>query len=184
MKAGTESKTKLYMAIVLGIVAVLCVAWAVIPSGPASTVPQTVAPGAKTQTAAIESLDPQLRLDLLASSENVKYEGKGKNIFRASTETEPIEQVKVSPLLGNRGKQAPQVYTPPPPPPINLKFFGLTNTKGEKPKAFLSQGDDVWIAREGDVVNRHYRVLRISPREVEVEDLLNNHRENIPLTQG
>jgi hypothetical protein len=184
MKAGTESKTKLYTAIVLGVVAVMCVAWAVIPSGPASA-PAPRAASSGTKTAAVESLDPRLHLDLLTSSEDVKYEGKGKNIFRASTESEPIENVKVSPLLGHKGNvQLPQVYTPPPPPPINLKFFGLTNSKGEKPKAFLSQGEDVWIAREGDVVNRHYRVLRISPREVEVEDLLNNHRENIPLTQG
>lgn len=183
MKAGAESKTKLYTAIVLGVVAVLCVAWAVNPSGPVSApAPHAASPGAKA--AAVESLDPRLRLDLLTSAEGVKYEGKGKNIFRASTETEPIEKVKVSPLLGSRGNASPQIYTPPPPPPINLKFFGLTNSKGEKPRAFLSQGDDVWIAREGDVVNRHYRVLRISPREVEVEDLLNNHRENIPLTQG
>lgn len=186
MKAGTESKGKVYAAVALGIVAVLSVSWALLPRGPAQAPASGVAaPGGKIKSANIESLDPQLRLDLLANAEEVKYEGRGRNIFRASTGPEIIEKVKVSPLIGNQTKgPTAQGYTPPPPPPINLKFFGLANSKGEKPKAFLAQGDDVWIAREGDVVNRHYKVVRISPREVEVEDLLNNHRENIPLTQG
>jgi len=48
----------------------------------------------------------------------------------------------------------------------------------------LSQGDDVFIAAEGDIVDRRYKVLRISPMAVEVEDVLNNNRQSIPLTQG
>jgi hypothetical protein len=184
MKAGTENKTKLYIAIVLGIVAVLTVAWELMPSAPPTTRPVAVAAtGEKVKPAQIESLDPRLRLDLLASSEEVKYEGKGKNIFRSASEEVVIPNVSVSPLLSQH-LEAPKVYIPPPPPPITLKYFGITNAKGEKPKAFLSQGEDVWIAHEGDVVNRHYKIVRISPREVEVEDLLNNNRQNIPLTQG
>ena len=33
-------------------------------------------------------------------------------------------------------------------------------------------------------MNRHYKIVRISPTAVEVEDLLNNNRQTIPLTQG
>jgi hypothetical protein len=183
MKAGTENKTKLYMAIVLGIVAVLTVAWTLMPSGTASTAHPVAASNGKGKAGEFESLDPRLRLDLLASSEEVKYEGKGKNIFRSVQQPVVIPNVTMSPLLDHH-PEAPKVYIPPPPPPITLKYFGITNTKGEKPKAFLSQGEDVWIAHEGDVVNRHYKIVRISPKEVEVEDLLNNNRQNIPLTQG
>src|SRR5438034_339004 len=43
---------------------------------------------------------------------------------------------------------------------------------------------DVLIAAEGDIVDRRYKVLRISPMAVEVEDVLNNNRQSIPLTQG
>jgi hypothetical protein len=73
---------------------------------------------------------------------------------------------------------------PPPPPPINLKFFGFASKPGESKKVFLSEGEDVFIAAEGEVVNRHYKVLRISPTSVEIEDVLNNNRQNIPLTLG
>ena len=90
--------------------------------------------------------------------------------------------MKVPPLT--RQQQRARPNTPPPPPPITLKFFGISNSRGERPKAFLSQGDDVWIAHEGDVVDRHYKIVRISPTAVEVEDLLNNNRQSIQLTQG
>jgi hypothetical protein len=49
---------------------------------------------------------------------------------------------------------------------------------------FLSQGEDVFVASEGDIVDRRYRVLRISATSVEIEDILNNNRQSIPLTQG
>ena len=113
------------------------------------------------------------------------YEGAGKNIFRAAPEV-VIPRVKVPPLLPGQSEIPLPVMTSgsPPPPPINLKFFGYSSGKGERPKAFLSQGDDVWIAQEGDVVNRQYRIVRITPTNVEVEDLLNNNRQSIHLTHG
>jgi hypothetical protein len=72
----------------------------------------------------------------------------------------------------------------PPPPPINLKFFGFASKPGEPKKIFLSQGEDIFIAAEGDIVNRRYRILHISPAAVDIEDVLNNNRQSIPLTQG
>jgi hypothetical protein len=76
------------------------------------------------------------------------------------------------------------VPTIPPPPPITLKFFGFANKPGEPKRIFLSQGEDVFIAGEGEIVNRRYRVLRISPNAVEMEDVINSNRQSIPLTQG
>ena len=49
---------------------------------------------------------------------------------------------------------------------------------------FLSQNEDVFIAAEGEIVDRRYRVLHISPTSVEVEDVINNNRQSLPLTQG
>jgi len=185
MKARAESKTKLRVAIALASVAILSVGWSLLSTRGGNSAPTEVAePAVKVKTEVIESLDPRLHLDLLANSEAVKYEGNGKNIFRDMPERVNIPPVKISPLLRRQQEAAQNIYIPPPPPPINLKFFGVSNAKGEKPKAFLSEGDDVWIAREGDVVNRHYKIVRISPASVEVEDLLNDNRKSIPLTQG
>jgi hypothetical protein len=43
----------------------------------------------------------------------------------------------------------------------------------------------VFIAAEGDIVNRRYKVMRISPNSVEIQDVLGSGPpQNIPLTQG
>jgi|SRR6266404_1170598 len=123
---------------------------------------------------------PRVRLDLLRVSEETKYEGAGRNIFRAEAEA-PIPQPLVPPI--NRA-QTPVPTGPPPPPPINLKFFGFANRPGEPKKAFLSQGDAVFIASEGDLVNNRYKVLHIGVNSIEIQDVLNNNTQTIPLTQG
>ena len=48
----------------------------------------------------------------------------------------------------------------------------------------MANGDAVFIGREGDIVNRRYKILRIQSNQVEIEDVLNNNRQTIPLTQG
>jgi hypothetical protein len=129
------------------------------------------------------SLDPRLRLDLLKSSEAVKYAGNGRNIFLSQSEPEipkPLRPAKLPDQtvpVQNQG--------PPPPPPIELKFYGFANKPGEPRRVFLAKGDDIFIAGEGDIVDRRYKVLRISPSAIEVQDLLNpTNRQNIPITQG
>ena len=81
-----------------------------------------------------------------------------------------------------------QTYTPPPPPtapPIPLKFFGFASKVGEPKKIFLEQGEDVWIAGEGEIVDRRYKVVRISNNAVEIQDVVNSGPpQTIQLTQG
>ena len=139
---------------------------------PAPRVP--VRAGSRGAAPAAQSLDPTLRLGLLASVEGVQYKGSGRNIFR-SLEEAPIPQ-PLAPALTPTG--------PPPPPPINLRFYGFASKPGESKKVFLSQGEDIFIAAEGDIVNRRYRVVRIGVNSVEVEDLLDKRRQVLPLTSG
>lgn len=196
MKIGSENRNKLIIAVVLMVIAAGLIAqWlfssggassaAAIPS--ASSVPAVhtratrTAHGKKIPTVE-RSLDPTLRLDLLMASEDTKYEGKGRDIFRA--EAEVIPKAKFPAIVAHQAPPDPGPQLPPPPPPINLKFYGFASRPGEPKKIFLSQGDDVFIAGEGDIVDRRYKVLQISPTSVEVEDVLTNNRQSIPLTQG
>ena len=135
---------------------------------------------AKKTSKAPSSLDPELRYDWLQASEDTKYEGAGRNIFKAQAEIpQPVAPVGDKETEAEKGPPPP-----PPPPPINLKFFGFANKPGEAKRIFLSQGEDVFIASEGDTVDRRYKVMRISPTSVEIEDEMNNNRQSIPLTQG
>ena len=127
------------------------------------------------------SLDPTLRLDLLRASQETQYKGTGRNIFQSPIEIpKPDAPVVKSPDQRLRAG-LPQ---PPPPPPINLKFFGFASQPGEPKKVFLSQGEDVFIGGEGDIINRRYKIVRIGVGAVEVEDLQYNHRQTLPLTQS
>ncbi len=200
MQFGTENRTKTTVAGVLGLIAVVYAAVTIFggskpdASTPAAVVqkPQTVAmpaptparPSAGTGTRGaapvFSSLDPRLRLDILQQSEGTQYEGKGRNIFLAYEEPKieaPVKAVQVAEV-----PQGPP--PPPPPPPITLKFFGFASKPGEPKKVFLSQGEDIFIASEGDIVNRRYKVVRINAASAEIEDVLYNNRQSIPLTQN
>jgi hypothetical protein len=188
MKLGVENRNKTIAAGVLLVLAVgLLLNWLLgSPSAgtpaPASaagiTTPAVKAKSAKGKAAA-RSLDPTLRFDWLKNSEDTQYAGNGRNIFQ--------DQAEIPTPIAPAGKKEKVVYTPPPPPPpppINLKFFGFANKPGETKRIFLSEGEDVFIAHEGDIVDRRYKVLHIAPMSVEIEDVLNNNRQSIPLTQG
>ena len=127
-------------------------------------------------------LDPRLRLDLLEATEATVYKGSGRNIFSGSEpppEPPDIPEPQGTGLAENTVEQPPQ---PQGPPPINLKFYGFASKPGEPKKIFLSQGENIFIAGEGDIVSRQYRIVKIGPTSVEIEDVLNNNRQSIPLT--
>ena len=195
MKLGAENRKKLIISLVLAGTAILLVGRIFFASGPVPVNPEVAAPtpatrvdrsaprgrgrGGKDRKVAMApgSIDPTLRMDWLKVSEDRKYQGAGRNIFMTQVEIpKPVAPAVPVPIAVPQG--------PPPPPPINLKFYGFASKPGEPKRIFLSQGEDVFIAREGDIIDRRYKVLHISPTQVEIEDVLNNNRQNIPLTQG
>ena len=187
MKIGTEDRKKVIIAVCLLVLALMIAVRGFFSiqsgsnAGPAPTQASGVQPilGRKgpTQLLPENNLDPRLRLDLLQASADVEYKGNGRNIFRIGA-----EPVKALPQPVKPPMQV--INTPPPQPQINMKFFGFATRPGSGRKVFLSQGDDVFVAGEGDIVNRRYRILRIMPTSVEVEDVISNIRQMLPLTQG
>lgn len=195
MQIGSDNKKKVVWASVLGGLALLLVAYQLFsgPSAPvtaaqpatttvAGKAKKSISRNGKERPAAQERLDPTLDLRLLAQTEQTKYAGSGRNIFVAQVDIPAPVAPAVIESTGPIGPPAPP--PPPPPPPINLKFFGFANKPGEPKKVFLSQGEDVFIAVEGDIVDRRYKVVHIGPASVEIEDVLYNNKQNIPLTQA
>ena len=194
MKLGTENRNQLIALAVLGTLGVGMLAYELWPasSSPSPTAAQTAASPSKPamhRTASgkmvpvIEPrLDPTLDLSRLSQSEEIKYAGNGRNIFVAGS-VAVIERPRGRGVTDAANGPRPLPIIPPP-PPINLKFFGFENPPGGAKRVFLSQGEDIFIAAEGDIVDRRYKVLHISPTAVDVEDVLNNHRQSLPLIQG
>ncbi|HEY7351285.1 MAG TPA: hypothetical protein VH596_00835 [Terriglobales bacterium] len=202
MKLGTENRNKVIAAVALVVVALVLMATrfsgmlGLGSSNGASTAPVNVAanvdpiaspsrPSSRTnrspskKQSTVQSLDPTLHTGILKASEDTKYEGTGRNIFKVFVDIPKVITPPVTPEAQDPGP--PQ---PPPPPPIDLKYYGYATPAGGTKRIFLAQGEDVFIAKEGDIVDRRYKIVRISPNSVEILDVLSNNRQSIPLTQG
>lgn len=206
MQLGLENKKKATWAAVLGAVALLVFAYEFIPLLTTSSTPDSSAqaaapaiapltapktsgrvttPKGSKKAAKVESLDPTLKLDLLASSEKTEYQGNGRNIFVSQAEDVQIPKPVAKP---NTDQLNADQWRPPAPPavtPIPLKFYGFASSPGEPKKIFLKNGDDVFVAGEGEIVDRRYKVIRITNTSVEIQDVVSSGPpQTIPLTQG
>jgi hypothetical protein len=193
MKSDTVKKKKFIVALAMLCVGVLLLYRSLQTAPPAvraSIAAPIVEPVSKTQprtehryiaVSLKPTLDPRLRLDLLAESEDVVYNGAGRNIFVEHQEDIPQPLASVR-LPDKQQPEAPPALPPlPAPPPIDLKAWGLVNHGGGDKTVFLAQGDNGFVAHEGDIVARRYKVVKIGPSSVEIEDLLSNNRQTIPV---
>ncbi len=187
MKLGTENKKKTILAGVLMLLAVGLLVYQFSGGSESASPSQTTGtasnPGGakaarKGHALMAHSLDPTLRFDLLKSSEDMTYKGTGRNIFRSEAPPPPQDIPKPVEAALQQPAQ------PPPPPPSGLKFYGFAGPKNGAKKVFLLKGEDIFLAKEGDIVDRRYKIVRVGTTSVEVQDVLTNHTETIPLTAG
>ena len=207
MRLGTENKRQVYIvAALFALIVVIAVKELFFSSGGASTprpIPaQTASTGTNAHPAAgtplanagqnsqgadaekltNEGLDPTVHFEKLALTEGVEYAGTGRNIFSADSAPAQIENLVKGPRADQQAANAaagPAVYVPPKPPAIDLKYFGYTQTRDKSMKAFFSRGDDIFVARSGDIVDHRYKIGAIMPGSVQVTDLNYNNTQTL-----
>ncbi len=145
------------------------------------------------------TVDPTLRTDLLAKVRAVAFEGVERDIFRFGERKKPkvagpsAEEVKTAQeRLAAAAISAEPVETPKPAvrkptaPPIKWKYYGFANSsKDARKRAFLiGDEDEVFIATEGDVFKKRYRVVRIGVNSIVIQDLQFKDQQSLPLEQG
>jgi hypothetical protein len=201
LKVGAEDKKKVYWAAGLGVVMlvllvrVLWQAFGPSPSAPPSPAPVvTVARTANTnatpsmtvsgrqaaKVGGLAALDPTLHPEIMRSAESLEYTGHGRNIF-SQFSAPPVIPKPVASIRQTAVETGPP--PPPPPPPINLGFYGYAAEKTGQKQVFLLHGDDIFIASEGDVVDRRYKVVKINAASVQVEDIPYHNTQTLPLRQ-
>jgi hypothetical protein len=80
----------------------------------------------------------------------------------------------------------PATAGPPPAPkapPIPLKFYGFTAARAGAKRAFFLENEDVYVANEGEIVKKRYKVVRINMNSVVMEDTEFKQQQTIPLTE-
>jgi hypothetical protein len=206
LKVGAEDKKKVYLASGLGAVMLLLLVrflWQTFGPSPAAppappptvTVARPAATGGEaTQESAsvpvygrpaakvggLAALDPTLHPEIMRQAESLEYTGKGRNIF-SQFSAPPVIPKPVAAIRQAKVDTGPP--PPPPPPPINLGFYGYAAEKTGQKQVFLLHGDDIFIASEGDVVDRRYRVVKINSASVQVEDIPYHNTQTLPLRQ-
>ncbi len=197
MKIGTENKTKTIVAAVLLVFAAVMLYRWLFPSadGAATATPNVAAPRPATNPSAMvrngggktgrkggpllaQTLDPTLRFDLLKSSEDVTYKGSGRDIFRSQPEPPPIPKPLASGQTAQTGVYAASAAA------NQSEVLWLCQSKDGNKRIFLSQGEDIFVAKEGQVIDRRYKIVKINPTSVDVEDVLTNNRQTLPLVAG
>ncbi len=205
LKVGTEDKKKVYLASGLGLVMLILLGrflWQTFgPSDTPAPAPPTVvtaprpasapaagdsegnnSPAAFPHQAArisgLASLDPTLHPEIMRQTESLEYTGNGRNIFSQFSVAPPIPK-PIAPIRQAAVQTGPP--PPPPPPPINLGFYGYASEKTGQKQVFLLHGEDIFIASEGDVVDRRYRVVKIGPASVQIEDIPYSNTQTLPL---
>ncbi len=142
------------------------------------------------------TVDPTIKLDVLQKVAAVNVESTHRSIFdfsqapppppAAVAKADPKKGPPVpTPLASLPGNQATHPAGPPPtapPPAIPLKFYGYVSAvmQGNK-RAFFAEGDDIFIATEGELVKKRYRIVRIGINSVVVEDTQFKNQQTLPL---
>lgn len=175
-----EHHTKMVTAGVLLLLAVFAWECVLVPTPPttgSARTEQGFAGGhaeVRSRRMASIDLDPTLHLESLRLTETSRYQGSGRNLF------EPIPATPVLPGLTHHEFTLSKPAEIAVPFSTGLKFYGFSSDANSR-RIFLLKGDDLFIAQEGDTIDRRYRILRVTRDSVEIEDVLAGARERIYL---
>lgn len=140
------------------------------------------------------TVDPALKLDLLAKVQSVELGAPGRNLFVFGAAPAPAGPLPRVPTIAVKGPVGPMPppgpppppYTPPPPsaPPISMKYYGFKISRSDGNKAaFLLDGEDILIAGENDVIKKHYRIVRINAASIVIEDTDFKTSQTLPIQE-
>lgn len=183
---GTNNKRQVRLVVALFGAIVAIAGWEVYGSLGTSRIPTvgrpaTVNAAASTRRTSRSRLEPVLRIDQLARSEQVDYGAAGRNVFSAYVPPAPMEVPIASARPDAEVAAAPAA---PVIPPMDLKYLGYAQTKDKTYSAMFAHGNDTYMAKTGDIMFHRFKVGAIQPGSVMVTDLNYDRTQLIPAVAG
>jgi hypothetical protein len=140
---------------------------------------QAAGPGSPAAAAAAPIVD--VGLDRLRTGRE-ELQPADRNPFRFRPKPLPPPPPS-QPLMRPQPTAPPVPAGPPPPPPIPLKYIGFAETGGAPRVGFFSDGRGTPIpAKEGDILEGRYRVLRLGTDSTDLVYLDGRGRQTIRLS--
>lgn len=144
--------------------------------------------GSASQYIPIKVEDPKPRTDEIDRARKTEYKNVGgRNIFSRDIPVPVPKPIDPAKLPSTDPRSTNYVPPPPPPPvvaPLPAKFFGFgTVPNGTVRLAFLTIGEEVFVVREGEVFQNHFRILKINNTNLDYEDTTTNLRGSAPLDE-
>lgn len=161
---------KVLILIALGVVLAFVVFYNVKGGSPVAVAANS---SASYQPIAIEN--PALHLDRIERLRKLEYHPTGRDIFTAELPPppKPVRPAAAAPI------------GPPPPPPepalvVPFKYYGFSaDALTKKRRGFFTNGDEVFIAAEGETVQGKFRVITIGNAAAEVEEISTGRRARL-----
>ena len=116
--------------------------------------------------------NPQLHNDAVERARKTEYKSGGRNIFSRQLPPPPPPKYPVPVAKQPDIPPTPQVVVPTGPPPLPVKFFGYgTVPNSLSRRAFFTDGEEVYIVGEGELLLNRFRILRIGNSNLEYEEV-------------
>ncbi|HEY2461564.1 MAG TPA: hypothetical protein VGI16_12185 [Candidatus Acidoferrum sp.] len=130
--------------------------------------------------------NPALQREKLEASRRTEYKSSGRDLF-SEIPPPPPEPVKSAASIAAQQAAAANIPPPPPPPPTlppNIKFFGYgTVPNGTARRAFLTDGEEIYIVGEGDTLLGKFRIVRIGNANLDFMEIATGRQNSVTLEE-
>lgn len=142
--------------------------------------------GSSAQGPPLISVDNlSLHKDGVEKARKTEYKSSGRNIFSRDLPIPQPTKAEIEKANQQRAQIAQQQAQQPQEKrvtPLPVKFFGYgTVPNGTARLAFFSDGDDVYIVKEGDLLMNRFRILKIGNTNLDYEEVSSGLRGTAPL---
>lgn len=140
----------------------------------------------KYKVLAVEN--PQIRWAELQRAQKTEYKSTGRNLFSVIAPPTPQEVKANQKRIEQARAVIPQPIPIPAPTeaklPPNLKYFGYgTLPEGSTRRAFITDGEDVYVVPEGDTLLGRYRILKVGNSDLEFQEISTGLHGTTPLEE-